>query len=218
MSRAMAESVSQPEFYGRDKMHYMASQAVYEHDYEPLHDSRLNLQECMHHPIAILAEMMGDIMYLHQALHQPDAREYVEAVIKEINGHIYNDHRKLIPCTEVPEDTEVVPSIWAMQYKQDLLTGRVTKHKARLNIYGGKQEFGTNYYETYVPVVTWFTILLLIVFDILFHWSLCQVDFVMAYPQAPLRWICIWSSQQAFTPSTGVPRITSSSSSYLPML
>jgi hypothetical protein len=32
MSRDMAESVSQQDFYGRDKMHYMMSQAVCEHD------------------------------------------------------------------------------------------------------------------------------------------------------------------------------------------
>ncbi len=50
-----------------------------------------------------------------------------------------------------------------------------------------KQEFGTNYYETYVPVVTWFAIQLLIVFGILFNWALCQVDFVMAYPQASIE-------------------------------
>jgi hypothetical protein len=95
-------------------------------------------------------------MYLHQVLCQPDARKFVEAVIKEINGHIYNNHWKLIPRTEVPEDTEVVPSVWAMQRKKDLSTGRVTKHKARLNLHGGKQDFGTNYNETYAPVVTWF--------------------------------------------------------------
>ncbi len=108
--------------------------------------------------------MMGDIMYLHQAVRQPDAREFVEAVIKEVNGHIDNNHWKLIPRTEVPEGTEVIPSVWAMQHKPDLTTGRVTKHKARLNLHGGKQEFGANYYETYAPVVTWFAILLLIVF------------------------------------------------------
>jgi hypothetical protein len=39
-------------------MHYMASQAVCEHDYDHLHGSHLNLQDCMHHPIAFLAEMM----------------------------------------------------------------------------------------------------------------------------------------------------------------
>ncbi len=131
--------------------------------------------------------MMGDIMYLHQALRQPDAREFVKAVIKKVNGHIDNNHWKLIPRTEVPEDTEVVPSVWAMHRKQDLMTGRVTKHKPRLNLHGGNQEFGTNYYDTYVPVVTWFAIRLLIVFGILFHWALCQADFVMAYPQDPIK-------------------------------
>jgi hypothetical protein len=169
MSRAMAESVSQRDFYGKEEMHYMASQAVCEHDYDCLHDSHLDLQDCMRHPIAFLAEMMGDVMYLHQAFFWPDSKEFVEAVIiKEVICHVDNDHWKLIPRTEVPEGTEVVPSVWAMQRKRDLTTGKVTKHKARLNLHGGKQEFGTNYYKTYVPVVTWFAIRLLIVFEILF--------------------------------------------------
>jgi hypothetical protein len=168
-------------------MHYMASQAVCEHDYNRLHNSHLDLQDCIHHPIAFFSKRMGDIMYLHQALRQPDAREFVEAVIKEVNGHIDNDHWKLIPSTKVPEGTEVIPLVWAMQRKQDLRTGRVTKHKARLNLHSGKQEFGTNYYKTYAPVVTWFAIRLLIVFGILFNWALRQVDFVMAYPQAPIK-------------------------------
>jgi hypothetical protein len=87
----------------------------------------------MRHPTAFLAVMIGDVMYLHQALHQPDSKEFVEAVIKEVNGHVDNNHWKLIP------------SVWAMQRKRDLTTGKVTKHKARLNLHGGKQEFGTNY-------------------------------------------------------------------------
>ncbi len=36
-------------------------------------------------------------------------------------------------------------------------------------------------------MVTWFAFPLLIVFGILFNWALCQVDFVMAYPQAPIE-------------------------------
>jgi hypothetical protein len=39
-----------------------------------------------------------------------------------------------------------------------------------------------NYFETYVPVVTWFAIRLMIIFRIIFCWALRQVDFVMAYP------------------------------------
>ena len=53
-----------------------------------LHDAHLELQERMRNPIAFHAEMMGDIMYLQQALGQPDAKEFVQAVVKEINGHV----------------------------------------------------------------------------------------------------------------------------------
>jgi hypothetical protein len=42
-----------------------------------------------------------------------------------------------------------------------------------------------NYFETYAPVVTWFAIRLMIIFSIIFCWALQQVDFAIAYPQAP---------------------------------
>jgi hypothetical protein len=44
-----------------------------------------------------------------------------------------------------------------------------------------------NYFETYAPVVTRFPIRLMIIFGINFCWALCQVDFVMAYPQALIK-------------------------------
>ena len=68
----------------------MASQAVF--DYAQMHDIHLALQDRMCHPVAFHAEMMGNIMHLHQALKQPDAPQFVQAVIREINGHIKNDH------------------------------------------------------------------------------------------------------------------------------
>ncbi len=42
----------------------------------------------MRNPIAFHAKMMGDIMYLQQALTQPNVKEFVQAVIKEVNGHV----------------------------------------------------------------------------------------------------------------------------------
>jgi hypothetical protein len=92
MSQAMAESVSQREFFGKDKMHYMAARAVTEHDYDRAHDLHLSLQDQMRHPIAFLAEMMGNVMHLHQALRQPNAHQFVDSVIKEINGHVDCKH------------------------------------------------------------------------------------------------------------------------------
>jgi len=111
-------------------------------------------------------------MYLHQALHQPDSREFVEAVIKEVNGHVERKHWAIVKRDTVPEDIEVPPFMWSMRRKRDLTTGAITKHKARLNLHGGKQEYRINYYETYAPVVTWFAIHLLIVFGLLFGWAL----------------------------------------------
>ncbi len=188
MPRAIVESVSQREFFGKDKMHYMAARAVTEHDYDCAHDLHLSLQDQMRHPIAFLAEMMGDVMHLHQApLRKPGARQFVDLVIKEINGHVDRKHWVVTPRSEVPEDTDVLPSVWAVRCKPNLTNDEITKHKARLNLHGRKQEFGMTYYDTYAPIVTWFAIQLLIVFGILFSWSLRQVDFVMAYPQAPIK-------------------------------
>jgi hypothetical protein len=88
----MADSVSQQGFYGQSNMHYMAAKAVItgQTDEDQEHDEHLALQERMRHPIAFHAEMMGDVMYLQQALRQPDASQFVDAVISEVNGHVTN--------------------------------------------------------------------------------------------------------------------------------
>ncbi len=74
-----------------------------------------------------------------------------------------------------------------MQCKCNLTTNEITKYEAHLNLHGGKQTYGMNYFETYAPIVTWFVIRLLIVFAILYGWYLKQIDFVMAYTEAPIE-------------------------------
>jgi hypothetical protein len=62
MSRHMADSVSQRDFYGARNMHYMAHKSTIGETPEDLfHDAHLELQERMRNPIAFHAEMMGDI-------------------------------------------------------------------------------------------------------------------------------------------------------------
>jgi hypothetical protein len=203
MSRKKADSVSQRDFYGNANMHYMASQSLMgETDEDLVHDTHLELLKRMRNPIAFHDELMGDIMYYHQALKQPDASQFVDAIIKEINGHVDNKHWRLAKQDTVPEDVQIVPSVWSLQRKRDLTTNKITKHKARLNLHGGKQVYSMNYYETYAPVVTWFAIRLMIVFGILFQWSLRQVDFVMAYPQAPIK-MDIYMELQGIQTATG---------------
>jgi hypothetical protein len=104
MTQRMTESVSQWDFYGNQGMHFMASQATNGDTNEGLfHNAHLQLQERMGNPIAFHAEMMGDIMYLQQALKQPDAKEFVQAVIKEVNRHIDSNNWMLQKRSNVPE-------------------------------------------------------------------------------------------------------------------
>jgi hypothetical protein len=74
-------------------MHYVASQATNGDMNEDLfQDAHLQLQERMRNPIVFHAEMMGDIMYLQQALKQPNTKKCVQAVIKKVNRHVdYNN-------------------------------------------------------------------------------------------------------------------------------
>ena len=57
--------------------------------------------------------------------------------------------------------------------------------EAHLNIHGGKQEHGVNFWETYAPVVSWQTLRLFFIHLILKGWHSKQMDFVLAYPHAP---------------------------------
>jgi hypothetical protein len=90
-----------------------------------------------------------------------------------------------------------------MWRKRDLTTNKVIKHKARLNLPGGKQLYGMHYFETYAPVVTWFAIMLMIVFGIIFCWAHRQVDFVMAYLQTPVEMDIYMELLQGIKTATG---------------
>jgi hypothetical protein len=71
----------------------MANQSSTAYDETPenlVHDHHLDLQERMQNPIAFHAEMMGGIMYYNQALQQSDAKQFANAIVKEVNGHVDN--------------------------------------------------------------------------------------------------------------------------------
>ncbi len=107
MSQRIAGSVSQRDFYRNQGI--QASQATTGNmDEDIFHDAHLQLQEHMRNPIAFHAEMMGDIMYLQQVLKQPDAKEFVQAVIKEVNGQVDSNNWMLQKQSNVPEYVQIV--------------------------------------------------------------------------------------------------------------
>jgi hypothetical protein len=106
MSRKMAESTSQWDFFGTSGMHYMANLSTTAFDETPedlFHDYHLDLQERMQNLIAFHAEMMCDIMYYDQALQQPDAKQFANAVVKEVNERVNNKHWTLVKQKDVPK-------------------------------------------------------------------------------------------------------------------
>ena len=154
-------------------------EAMYEDDYE--------LQDQMNDPIAFLATANKDTFYYHEAMKAPDRDEFLTAMQKEFDSHVEKEHYKLIDRDDVPEEEDVLDAVWSMKRKRNILTNEIYKYKTSLNIHGGQQEYAKNFYETYSPVVNWFSIRLLLIHAMLFKWLTRQVDFTIAFPQADIE-------------------------------
>ncbi|KAL7561622.1 hypothetical protein ACA910_001490 [Epithemia clementina (nom. ined.)] len=148
---------------------------------------QFQLQQQMEDPIAFATSADPDVMYLHEALRSPDRRNFLEAMDAEIQGHVKGKHWIVVPRTEVPTGTRILDAVWSMRRKRRLDTREIYKWKARLNVHGGQQEHGVNYWETYAPVVMWPTIRIFFILSILMGWYSRQLDFVMAFPHAPVE-------------------------------
>ena len=154
--------------------------------YETMHEDDYKLQDQMCDPIAFKANSDPDTMYYHEAIRAPDHDEFLQAIVKEVNAHIEGNHWQLVPKSSVPKGTKILDLVWAMKRKRDIKTREVYKHKARLNIHGGQQEYGVHYTETYSPVVHWFSVRLLLITAKIHGYYTRQIDFVLAYPQADI--------------------------------
>ena len=147
-------------------------------------ESDLNLQ---HIPrMALTATADPDTMYYHEAIKQPDRAQFIEAMKKEVSDQENNGNWIVVPRETIPKGYVCLPAVWAMKRKRKIVTGEVYKWKARLNIDGSKQEHGRDYWETYAPVASWPIVRLLLIMGLIMNWKTYQVDFVLAYPQAPV--------------------------------
>ena len=142
-------------------------------------------QKGMLEPVVYAVSANPDIMYLHEAMKAPDRDQFKKAVDKELKDHIAHKHWEVVPRSEVPKGTRVLDMVWAMRCKRHIDMCEVYKWKAWLNIHGGQQQHGIDYWETYAPVVTWQTIHFFFMLAIIRGWQIHQIDFVLAYTQAP---------------------------------
>ena len=68
-----------------------------------------------------------------------------------------------------------------------IATWEVYKWKACLNLHGGKQEYGVNYWETYEATLAWPHICFMLTMAMIKSWHTQQIDFTLAYPQADVE-------------------------------
>jgi hypothetical protein len=155
--------------------------------YDALHEDEYRVQDEMTDPIAFLAKTEEGKMYFHQAMKAPDSDEFVKAIVKEMNDHSVSKNWELVPRQEVTQGIKVLDSVWAMKRKRDILTRKLLKYKARLNVHGGQQGYAVNFFKTYSPVVIWAAVRLMTTFAWLNNWHTRQCDFVLAYQQAPIE-------------------------------
>ena len=79
-----------------------------------------------------------------------------------------------------------MPGTWALHRKR-YPDGRVKKLKARFCARGDKQIEGVDFFETYVPVVSWNTVRSLLALAVHLGLASCQVDYTSAFVHADLN-------------------------------
>ena len=77
--------------------------------------------------------------------------------------------------------------VWQMRRKRNQATGAIKKYKACLNVDGSRMQQGIDYQESYAPVTSWDTMRLMLTLTLVHKWHSCQIDYVSAFPQAPIE-------------------------------
>ena len=128
-----------------------------------------------------------DTMYYHQAKGAKDWKQFQNAMQEEVESQMAAGNYEIVKRSVIPPGAKVLPAVWALKRKRDLRTGDIKKWKARLNIDGSKMEHGIHYDKTYAPVASWSAIRLILAIAATFRWHTIQLDYVMAYSQAPVE-------------------------------
>jgi hypothetical protein len=144
-------------------------------------------QQLQHPLLAMAATNDPDTLYYHEAMKAPDKAEFIKSMHEEVQGQIDNKVYSPVLRSSVPKHVKVLPAVWAMRRKRKSNTGKVYRYKSRLNIGGHKQQEGIDYDQTYSPVVTWPSIRMLLTLTLINHWATRQIDYIQAYPQAPIE-------------------------------
>ncbi len=128
-----------------------------------------------------------DTMYRHEAMKEPDYVQFLKAMEKEIQDQMGSGNFHLVRRNSIPKTATLLPAVWSMKRKRGIRTRMIKKYKARLNVDGSRMKKGIHYDLTYSPVASWSSIRLILALAATHNWYTKQIDYVLAFPQAPVE-------------------------------
>ena len=138
------------------------------------------------HPLAFSARANAeDTPTLEEAMNSPDREGFIAAMHLELEQLESLDAWIIVPRDRaVATGRKILASTWAFKRKR-YPDGSVKKLKARLVARGDQQIEGVDYFDSFSPVVQWSTIRLLLILSIMLDLETVQVDYTLAFVQAP---------------------------------
>mmetsp|Transcript_41992 Transcript_41992/g.101184 ORF Transcript_41992/g.101184 Transcript_41992/m.101184 type:complete len:1373 (+) Transcript_41992:2978-7096(+) len=193
-TRAGRVPVPNPRYFNDSMIH---ANSAYLETFSPIHGPDIQGSELLQadhseepHAFASIFALAGtadpDTLTFAEAMKADDRHEFIKAMYKEIGDHIGRKHWKVVPIRSIPPHKRAIPMVWAMKRKKNPL-GEIIKWKARLCAGGHRSIENVDYWDTYAPVVSWSTVRLMVIFALINDWHMESIDFVLAYPQAPIK-------------------------------
>ena len=132
---------------------------------------------------------------VEEVLSTPEKAHWLDAMEKEIKSLKENDVWDLV---ELPAGRTAVGSKWVFKVKTDE-DGKVERYKARLVAQGFTQKFGSDYDETFCPVVRLESIRTLIALSVQYGLELHQIDVTTAFLNGQLKEEVFMKQPEGFT-------------------
>ena len=88
-----------------------------------------------------------DTMTLKDALNEPDAEEFLKAMVKEVDDHVRREHWRIVSIGDMLASgykEKPIMGVWSMKRKRNPL-GMIVKYKARLCAHGGQTIKGIHF-------------------------------------------------------------------------
>ena len=147
----------------------------------------LELDNCvLPHPFPLSAKANADDSpNFNEAMSSPDREGFIDAMHKEINQLEDFGAWDVVPRSKaLKAHSRILAVTWVFKRKR-YPDGSVKKLKARICVRGDQQVQDVDYFDTFSPVVQWSTIRLMFILSILLNLKTIQVDYTLAFVQAP---------------------------------